>query len=52
MSVGTGQILVILLIIVILFGAGNLPKFMADFAKGLKEFKKNLKEEDKDNRDI
>ncbi|HZU89164.1 MAG TPA: twin-arginine translocase TatA/TatE family subunit, partial [Stellaceae bacterium] len=33
------HLLVILLLVVILFGAGKLPRVMGDFAKGIKAFK-------------
>ena len=35
-----------LLIVVIVFGAGKLPNVMGDVAKGIKNFKAGLKEED------
>ena len=35
-----------LAIILILFGAGKLPRVMGDFAKGIKAFKAGMKEED------
>jgi sec-independent protein translocase protein TatA len=38
--------IVVLAIIVILFGAGKLPRMMGDFAKGIKTFKEGMKEED------
>ena len=37
-----GHLIVILLIILVLFGAGKLPQVMADLAKGLRAFKDNL----------
>src|ERR1700730_18037615 len=38
--------IVVLAIILILFGAGTLPRVMGDFAKGIKAFKAGMKEED------
>ncbi|MDE1932233.1 MAG: twin-arginine translocase TatA/TatE family subunit [Alphaproteobacteria bacterium] len=38
--------LVVLVIVVLLFGAGKLPRVMGDFAKGIKAFKAGMKEED------
>jgi sec-independent protein translocase protein TatA len=38
--------IVVVAIIVILFGAGKLPRVMGDFAKGIKIFKAGMKEED------
>jgi sec-independent protein translocase protein TatA len=38
--------IVVLAIILILFGAGKLPRVMGDFAKGIKAFKAGMKEDD------
>ncbi len=38
--------LVVLVIILIVFGAGKLPRVMGDFAKGIKSFKAGIKEDD------
>lgn len=40
--------LVVLVIILILFGAGKLPRVMGDFAKGIKNFKAGMKDDDND----
>jgi sec-independent protein translocase protein TatA len=40
--------IVVLAIILILFGAGKLPRVMGDFAKGIKAFKAGMKEEEED----
>lgn len=48
MSFGIWQILLIVLLVLLLFGAGKLPKVMGDLAKGVKNFKKGLNEEDDD----
>ncbi len=37
---------VVLFIILIIFGAGKLPRVMGDFAKGIKAFKSGMKEEE------
>lgn len=37
---GTGEILVILLVILILFGGKKLPEFAQSLGKGIREFKK------------
>jgi len=34
--------LVVLLVIMLLFGTGKVSTLMGDFAKGIKEFKKNM----------
>ena len=44
-SIGIWQIVLILAIVLILFGAGKLPRVMGDVAKGVKSFKAGLKEE-------
>ena len=37
---------VVLLLVLLLFGAGKLPKVMGDLAKGVKNFKAGLKDEE------
>jgi sec-independent protein translocase protein TatA len=39
------HILLVLVVIMILFGAGKLPRVMGDLAKGIKSFKEGLKDE-------
>jgi len=51
MSIGIWQVVLILLIVLILFGAGKLPKVMGDVAKGVKNFKSGLKDDDEDDDD-
>lgn len=46
MSIGIWQVILILLIVLIIFGAGKLPKVMGDVAKGVKNFKSGLKEDE------
>jgi len=46
MSLGVWQVVLILLIVVIIFGAGKLPSVMGDVAKGVKNFKSGMKEDD------
>jgi sec-independent protein translocase protein TatA len=38
--------LVVLLIVLIIFGAGKLPEVMADLGRGIREFKKAQLEDD------
>lgn len=45
MNIGVWQVVLILLIVVILFGAGKLPRVMGDVAKGIKTFKAGMKDE-------
>lgn len=46
MSVGPFQLLLIVLVILIVFGAGKLPRVMGDLGKGIRSFKKGLNEEE------
>lgn len=46
MSVGIWQLVLILLVVLILFGAGRLPRVMGDIGKGIKSLKDGLKEDD------
>ena len=48
MSVGPWQIILILVIVLIIFGAGKLPRVMGDIAKGVKNFKAGLNDEGDD----
>jgi len=45
MGLGVTEILVLLVIVLIIFGAGKLPNVMGDLAKGIKNFKTGLKDE-------
>ena len=46
MGISIWHILVVVLVIMLLFGTKRLPGTMEDLAKGLKAFKKGLKDED------
>jgi len=37
---------IVLLIVVLLFGSGKISGLMGDVAKGIKSFKKNIKDDD------
>lgn len=39
------HLLLILVLVVLLFGAGKLPRVMGDFAKGIKAFKAGMQDE-------
>ena len=41
-----GHWIVVLLVILLLFGAGKIPHLMGDMAKGIKAFKKGMKDDD------
>ncbi len=47
MSIGIWELLLILAIVFVLFGAGKLPQVMADLGKGVKSLKEGLKGEQK-----
>ncbi len=46
------HLLLVLLIILVLFGAGKLPKVMGDMGKGIKNLRDGLKGEDLDEKKI
>lgn len=46
--IGFKEIIVILLVVLVLFGAGKLPRVMGDLGKGLRNFKDGLKGEGDD----
>ena len=46
-GLGHWEIILILLIVLIVFGAGKLPKVAGELAKGIKSFKDGLKEKKK-----
>lgn len=48
MGVSLTQLLVILLVVLILFGAGKLPQVMGDLGKGIKNFRDELKNKQND----
>ena len=48
-GLGNWEIILILIIVLIIFGAGKIPKFAGEIAKGLKSFKDGLKDEKKNN---
>ena len=52
MGISIWQIVLVLVIILILFGAGKIPRVMGDVAKGIKSFKAGMKEgEDEESED-
>lgn len=46
MSAGPLELFLIVLVILLLFGAGRVPGIMENIAKGVKSFKQGLKDED------
>ena len=45
MGIGIWQVVLVLAIVLILFGAGKLPKVMGDIAKGMKNFKAGMRDD-------
>jgi sec-independent protein translocase protein TatA len=43
-NLGTGEILIIALVILLLFGAKKIPELAQGLGKGIREFKKGLKD--------
>ena len=52
MSLGIAELILILTIILLIFGAGKLPKVMGEVGKGIKNLKNGLKEENKDQKNL
>lgn len=50
-AVGWSEILIVVLIILILFGAKKIPELMRGLGSGIKEFKKASSLDDNDNED-
>ena len=42
-----GELALIVLIVLVIFGAGKLPNVLGDLGKGMKAFKNGLKDDDK-----
>ncbi|WP_135078143.1 twin-arginine translocase TatA/TatE family subunit [Terasakiella sp. SH-1] len=40
------QLLIVLAIVVVIFGLGKFPKIASDLAKGIKSFKKGMKDDE------
>lgn len=47
MSIGVWELMLILAIVFVLFGAGKLPQVMSDLGKGVKSLKDGLKGDSK-----
>lgn len=48
MGLGTSHLLIILVIVLVVFGAGKLPSVMRDLGQGVKSFKDAMSGGDKD----
>ena len=51
MSIGFWQIAIVVVLVVLLFGRGKISDLMGDVAKGIKSFKKGMKDPSKDQND-
>ena len=47
MSLSIWHVILVLVVVLIIFGAGKLPRVMGDVAKGIKNFKSGLGSDDK-----
>jgi sec-independent protein translocase protein TatA len=47
-NIGFGEILMILAVVLLLFGAKRIPEIAGSFGKGIKEFKKNINDVKRD----
>ena len=48
MSIGFWQIAIVVVLVVLLFGRGKISDLMGDVAKGIKSFKKGMKDPTED----
>ena len=48
MSIGFWQIAIVVVLVVLLFGRGKISDLMGDVAKGIKSFKKGMKDPSSD----
>jgi sec-independent protein translocase protein TatA len=51
MSIGFWQIAIVVILVVLLFGRGKISDLMGDVAKGIKSFKKGMKDPTQENSD-
>ena len=51
-GIGMPELLVILVIILVIFGAGKLPQIGEGLGKGIRNFKKATKDKDQDEIDV
>ncbi len=52
MGIGTWQIIVIVLVVLLLFGGKKIPELAQGLGKGIKNFKDEIKEGEDENADI
>ena len=46
-DIGPSELFIVLLIIILLFGAGRISKIAGELGRGIREFRKGLTDEDK-----
>ena len=51
MGIGIGQLILILVVVLLIFGAGKVPNMMRDLARGIRAFKDGLAEGDAPSQD-
>ena len=51
MSIGIWEIILILVIVFVIFGAGKLPQVMSDLGKGVRSLKQGMKEEQEESKE-
>lgn len=50
-NLGFGEILIVLIIVLLLFGAKRIPEIAGSMGKGIREFKRNISDADRSLRD-
>lgn len=50
-NIGTGELLILLLIVLVIFGANRLPQLGSALGKGIQNFRKAMKGEDTEEND-
>lgn len=48
MGISFGHLILLLVIVLVIFGAGKVPQVMGDLAKGIKAFKDGMKDAEGD----
>lgn len=50
-NIGMGELVVIFFIVLVLFGAGKIPRIAKDLGSGIREFKKSVSGENEEKKD-
>lgn len=50
MRLGTTELIIILVIVIILFGSGRIGKIAGELGKGIKNFKESVKDPEQENK--